>query len=181
MDKEQWNQFIIKNNGSFLQSFEWGEFQESLNRKIYRIEISNSKVLAIRYDLPLNKNYLYCPRCIIAKKDVNDLLEKVHEIAQQEKSIFLKIEPENEIGFKEFGFKESSKQIQPNKTIILDLSKSTEELLGQMHQKTRYNIRLAEKKGLVFEEIDNNLDDFLKLSKQTAKRDKFFLQFRRIL
>jgi len=42
-------------------------------------------------------------------------LNQVRQIAKQEKSIFFKIEPENKIGFKEFGFKESSKQIQPHK------------------------------------------------------------------
>jgi len=33
MDKEQWNQFIIKNNGSFLQSWQWGEYQEAIGHK----------------------------------------------------------------------------------------------------------------------------------------------------
>jgi len=174
MNKEQWNQFIIKNNGSFLQSWPWGAFQESLGRKIWRIEADRIKALVIKHDLPFKKNYLYCPRCIIAKEYFNNLLEKVNEIANQEKSIFFKIEPESNLELS--GFKLSKKQIQPKKTIILDLHKSEEELLGQMHQKTRYNIRLAQKKGLIIKEAGiEKIDVFLKLSEQTAKRDKFFL------
>jgi len=174
MDKKQWNQFLIRNNGSFLQSWQWGEFQESLGRKIWRIEINNSKVLIIKHDLPLSKNYLYCPRCIIAKEDFNNLLEKVNEIAKQEKSIFFKIEPESNLELS--GFKLSQKQIQPNKTIILNLNLSEEELLSQMHQKTRYNIRLAQRKGIIIKEVDSSkLDIFLELSKKTAKRDNFYL------
>ena len=173
MSKEWWNNFIIKNNGSFLQSWQWGELQESLGKKIWRVEIDNLKGLLIKHNLPLNKSYLYCPRGPVGKGDFSNFLKEIKNIAQQEKSIFLKAEPENDLKLSGFNF--SQKQIQPLKTIILDINELEDDLLNRMHSKTRYNIRLAEKKGLVFEELDNNLDDFLKLSKQTAERDKFFL------
>lgn len=176
MSKEQWNQFIIKNGGSFLQSWQWGEFQESLGRKIWRIESNNSKGLVVRHNLPFKKNYLYCPRGPVGDNDLKYFLEEIHKIAKQEKSIFFKIESERDLNGDSplWGLSPSSKQIQPNKTIILDLNKSKEGLLDQMHQKTRYNIRLAQKKGLIFEEVDNSeLDIFLELLRETAKRDKF--------
>jgi len=174
MSKEQWNQFIIKNGGSFLQSWQWGEFQESLGRKIWRIETNNLKGLVVKHNLPFKKNYLYCPRGPVGDNDLKYFLEEIHKIAKQEKSIFFKIESESNLKLSDF--KLSQKQIQPNKTIILDLNKSKEELLNQMHQKTRYNIRLAQKKNVIIKEVDNNkLDVFLKLSEETAKRDKFNL------
>lgn len=180
MNKEQWNQFIIKNNGSFLQSWQWGEFQELLDRKIWRIETNNLKGLVVGHNLPFKKNYLYCPRGPIGDGDFKYFLEEVHEIAKQEKSIFFKIElGENNFNYnilKDFNFIKSSKQIQPIKTTILDLSKSEEELLNRMHQKTRYNIRLAQKKNVIIKEVDSSkLDIFLKLSEETAKRDRFNL------
>ena len=178
MEKSQWNQFIVKNKGSFLQSWQWGEFQESLSRRIWRLEIEELKALVIRHNLPLGKNYLYCPRGPIGQGDFNNFLEKVKKIAQREKSIFFKIEPplmDFEFRVSDFEFIKSSRQIQPAKTLILDISKSEEELLKQMRPKTRYNIRLAQKKGVTIEESTEKIDDFLRLSKKTAQRDKFHL------
>jgi len=154
-----------QNNNSFLQSLEWERFQKSLNRKTWRVEGK----LVIKHDLPFSKNYLYCPRSEIS----DGFLKEVEKIAKQEKSIFLKVEPEKEIP----NFKKSDKQIQPAKTIILDISKSEDELLNQMHPKTRYNIRLAQKKGIEIKQSNNqeSSDVFIKLLKQTAQRDKFFL------
>ncbi|MBU1291962.1 aminoacyltransferase [Patescibacteria group bacterium] len=183
-NKEQWNQFIVENEGCFLQSWQWGELQESMNRKIWRIETQGLKGLVIKHDINLGKNYLYCPRGPIGQGDFNNFIEQVKEIAHQEGSIFFKIELEefkvrpqqrSDLKF----FVKSSKQIQPVKTVILDISKSEKELLKQMHQKTRYNICLAQKKGIEIKESEEGLDDFIRLLKQTAKRDRFFLHPRK--
>ena len=155
-------------NNQFLQSLEWEKFQKSLNRKTWRIE----DVLIIKHDLFFNKSYLYCPRC--SNKISNTFLDQVKQIAKQENSIFLKIEPEDNFQFSIFNFQKSTKQIQPGKTVILNITKSEDELLNQMHNKTRYNIKLAEKKGIEIKESDN-IDSFLKLLKETAKRDGFHL------
>lgn len=188
--KIQWNEFVIQNNGSFLQSFEWGEFQELLGYDIWRTEIVGLKGLIIKYPLPFGKSYLYCPRGPLGKvsKDVFRIfLGRIEEIARREKSIFLKIEPEKDINFsqesfsaikarpKGFSLIRSEKQIQPSKTIVLDITKPKEELLRAMRQKTRYNIRLAQRKGIVVEKVKSNqmIDAFFALLEETAKRDKF--------
>ncbi|MBI5071795.1 peptidoglycan bridge formation glycyltransferase FemA/FemB family protein [Candidatus Falkowbacteria bacterium] len=53
----------------------------------------------------------------------------------------------------------------------MDLTKSEDELLAAMHEKTRYNIRLAEKKNLALK--TGTVDDFWKLMEETTKRDEF--------
>jgi len=180
-NKEQWNQFVKENNGSFLQSWQWGEFQESINRKIWHIETERLKGLIIKHDLPLKKNYLYCPYGPIGKGDFEEFLKEINKIAKQEKSIFFKIEPGRNLNINGdspfWGLSPSSNQIQPSKTIILDINQSEEYLLKQMNPKTRYNIRLAKKKGVKIEQSNTqeSLNTFLKLLKETAKRDKFFL------
>ncbi len=176
-NKEQWDQFVKENKGSFLQSWQWGEFQESINRKIWQIETEGLKGLIIKHDLPLKKNYLYCPYGPIGKGDFEEFLKEVNKVAKQEKSIFFKIEPVNSFQFLKFNFQKSIKEIQPSKTMILDINQSEEDLLKQMNQKTRYNIRLARKKGVRIEQSNTqeSLNAFLKLLKETAKRDKFFL------
>ena len=180
--KEKWNQFIRDNQGSFLQSFEWSEFQESLGREIWRIEIGEKlKTLVIKRDLPLGKNYLYCPRPVWDLDLWEPFLKEVQGIAKKEKSIFLKIEPSKSFKFQVSSFKfiKSQKQIQPAKTLILDISKPEEELLSQMRQKTRYNIKLAHKQGIEIGIISlprqEEIESFWQILSQTAKRDKFHL------
>jgi peptidoglycan pentaglycine glycine transferase (the first glycine) len=182
MLKEQWDQFIIEDKGSFLQSWTWGEFQESLNRKIWRLKIERLKGLVVKRNLPLGKGYLYCPRGPVgqvAEDNFQKFLAQVKRIGQTEKSIFFKIEPPVGASLLTTPFKESKDQIQPVKTLILDISQPEEELLAQMHQKTRYNIRLAQRKGVKIEISSGNypqeVEKFLELSAATAKRDKFHL------
>ena len=180
--KEKWNQFVKADGGSFLQSFEWGEFQESLGRKIWRLEIGeNLKALVIKHDLPLGKSYLYCPRPVFSEEKWQSFLKEMQSIAKKEKSIFLKIEPSKSFKFQVSSFKfiKSQKQIQPAKTLILDISKPEEELLSQMRQKTRYNIKLAHKQGIEIGIISlprqEEIESFWQILSQTAKRDKFHL------
>ena len=185
---EKWNEFLIHNGGSFLQSFEWGEFQRGLGRKIWRIKNDNFQASVIRHILPLGRSYLYCPRGPIitdnTQHTTNNFLSEIKKIAKTEKAIFLKIDPEWGTGseniLKRLGFKKSFKEVQPKKTLILDLTKSEEELLAEMHPKTRYNIRLAEKHGIKIQNSNlksqnskEDFEEFWKLLQETTKRDKF--------
>jgi lipid II:glycine glycyltransferase (peptidoglycan interpeptide bridge formation enzyme) len=69
-----------------------------------------------------------------------------------------------------------SLDVQVSKTIILDLSKTEDKLLKEMHQKTRYNIRLAEKKGVkIREAAEGEFEKFWELMSQTVNRDGFRL------
>ncbi|MFH0907009.1 MAG: peptidoglycan bridge formation glycyltransferase FemA/FemB family protein [bacterium] len=176
--KKEWNQFVAQNKGSFLQSWQWGEFQKSLGRKIWRIQTNKLKGLVLEYDLPFTKkSYLYCPHLSVSKNTgLKEFLNEIRKIAKQEKSIFLKIEPLMDFGVEKspINMVISSKHIQPYQTLILDISKPENELLNQMHQKTRYNIGLAQKKGVIIEQSEN-IQDFLKLLEKTSKRDKFYL------
>lgn len=150
---------------SFLQSKNWADFQKALGRRVWQID----EILVIEHNLPLNKSYLYSPRCggnFLSES----LLEKIKEIAKQENAIFFKIEPLRQAQGKPF---RKSTNIQPTKTLILDITKSEQELLEQMHYKTRYNIKLAEKKGILVKKDKSKFEEFWKLIKQTTKRDKF--------
>jgi peptidoglycan pentaglycine glycine transferase (the first glycine) len=68
--------------------------------------------------------------------------------------------------------------MQPKEILVIDITKSEDELLAGMKQKTRYNIRLAEKKNIKVisnqsSVIDKKyIDEFVKLVKITAKRDR---------
>ncbi|NIZ40791.1 peptidoglycan bridge formation glycyltransferase FemA/FemB family protein [Entomospira entomophila] len=63
--------------------------------------------------------------------------------------------------------------IQPQDTTIVDLQPSLEVILERMHKKTRYNIKLAEKKGVKI--VQAPLHDIIKwyaIYKETAERDR---------
>lgn len=153
---------------SFLQAPAWADFQKTLGRKLWRID----GVLVIKHNLPFGKSYLYSPRCR-GNFLFDSFLEKIKGIAKQENAIFFKAEPVAEID-KKFGLRKS-KDIQPRKTLILDITKSEQELLNQMHYKARYNIKLAEKrvKTQISKLKSQNFNDFWRLMAETTKRDKF--------
>jgi lipid II:glycine glycyltransferase (peptidoglycan interpeptide bridge formation enzyme) len=155
---------------SFLQSPDWLGFQKFLGRKVWNVDGIN----IIEHNLPFGKSYFYSPRCggnFLSEQFLN----KVKEIAKQGNVIFLKVESQEKIDLKDSRFKKSN-NIQPTKTIILDITKSEQELLNQMHYKTRYNIQLARKRGV---EIRNpkseirNFEEFWRLMQETTRRDGF--------
>jgi len=121
----------------------------------------------------------YLPR---SKTPDKKMLQKLYEFGKKNKLIFIKIEPyversSNKETMKQFNnLTISPHPLFPAWTQVLDLNKSEEDLLKSFHPKTRYNIRLAEKKGVVVKEMSNNegFKIFSKLYFETCKRQKYF-------
>lgn len=72
------------------------------------------------------------------------------------------------------GFIKGGRSIQPSRTIVVDISQAEEDILSRMKQKTRYNIRLAQKKGVTVNFTDDT-DLVYGILSESAKRDKFTL------
>jgi lipid II:glycine glycyltransferase (peptidoglycan interpeptide bridge formation enzyme) len=143
---------------SFLQSDLWANFQA-------KSHCANKKVgqsYFFRKPLFFGQYYLYGPR---VKGDDLSLA------ASDSQAIFIRFEPNSKTWS---GVGNKTISIQPAKTIVLDLDKSEDELLVGMHQKTRYNIRLAQKKGVRIIVDNSRIDDFLVLLAETTNRDNFF-------
>ena len=199
-NKQNLEKFLIKNKASLLQSFDWGEFQENLERKKWHFIILDenniiASALVAKYSLPLGKSYLYCNRGVVTNfqfpisnfqlKETKEFwklfLDRIKEIARKENSIFFRMDPEWESGedkklLEGLGFIKSKKEINPQNTLILNISRSEEEILAQMHSKTRYNIRLAARKGVKIRISGGNDEDFeafWKLMEETTERDGF--------
>lgn len=186
---QDWNRTISEANGSFLQALEWGQFQESLGRRTLRLSTSSFQALLVRHDLPFGKSYLYCPRGPLLQepqpseasdKALSDFLEAVTAIQQQERSVFLKIEPQWENAeesialLRAHGFIRSQEEIQPSQTPILDISQPEDAILDHMKKKTRYSVRLGARKGVTVRRLSPQAhDDFLELLGETAKRNRF--------
>lgn len=186
LNKEEWNNLVMTSNidGGFLQSWEWGEFQQSLGRKIFRLVLTKEKnfsvlSLVIIHYLPLKQNYLYLPRGPVVKSktsdktDLTDFFLQLKKIAINNRSMFIRIDPawKNDELIFQLGFRFSG-QVQPKKTLIINLEPSEEELLATMKPKTRYNIKLAQKHGVIIKEVTNSqFNEFWNLMIKTCQRD----------
>lgn len=76
--------------------------------------------------------------------------------------------------YRRHGCVPSPDTIQPPRTVVIDLRPSEDDILARMKQKTRYNIRLAEKKGVTVREgTAADLPAFNRLMLITGRRDNF--------
>ncbi|MBU1149059.1 peptidoglycan bridge formation glycyltransferase FemA/FemB family protein, partial [Patescibacteria group bacterium] len=188
-DKSQLDQFIAgQPNSQFLQSWHWGEFKQVQTKRLLRIGVfDQGKLLgaatAICIQLQLSRCYVYCPRGPVVDDSLSDsdkeevwgnLFYELKSWAKEQDAMFLRVEPTFRIDLEKFGFSKT-KTIQPKDTLFLDLSKPEETLLQEMKQKTRYNIRLAEKRGVKIQEDcqQQSIATFCDLLGKTKDRDNF--------
>ncbi|MEA2088536.1 MAG: peptidoglycan bridge formation glycyltransferase FemA/FemB family protein [Patescibacteria group bacterium] len=210
-EKEKWNDFVSENSQDkgFLQSWEWGDFQESLGKKIFRFGIKDKDgkiltvCLAVKDKIALRKNTIDVSRGPVFQFPISlprrqagnfqfpillsDLLNELKNIAQREKAMTARIDFGtitnnvflNQIKkLKKLGIRRSYRDIQPRSTLIIDLQKDEQKILKEMKQKHRYNIKLAEKKGVKIKLTNKNdfirdFENFWKLLKNTSTRDRF--------
>lgn len=191
-EKDLWNEFVANSpECPILQSFEWGELKSCFGWQPLRLAIEDQgKIIAgasiLKREIPYIKHSLfYCPRGPVVdfhNKEIFDaLLSAIEKEAEKHHAISLKIDPdlsaENEGVLKSFGFEKAHKQIQPRASIELDLEPDLDAILMSFDEKTRYNVRLAEKKGVSVREETNELGvkTFYRIYQETALRDKFLI------
>ena len=171
-NREEWDSWLLRQeNFEFLQSWDWGEFQKKTGKEVLRLQyVEDGQIKAQMQGFfhPLKKDwqYWYAPRMQGTKKGV----EALAHYLKNKKNIFIRIEPQAEICFMHTVSRVSCRQ--PQNTLLLDITKNQRELLESMHPKTRYNIRLAQKKGVELEE-KKDVDLFFELNEETTKRDGF--------
>ena len=168
-----WNKFLAKHpNAHLLQTGEWGELKSAFGWKPARIVDGDTGVQILFRKLPLGFTIGYIPKSNPDKS----LLSEIDNVCKSNRAIFLKLEPDlwddGQPETLSLGFKTSSHNIQPPRTIIIDICGTDDEILAKMKQKTRYNIRLAEKKGVTVRAWDD-IEAFHKMMLVTGGRDGF--------
>ena len=180
----------------FAQSFEWEEILLSEKKEVERLAIFDNDVpvalALVEYRrLPFGLRYAFCPKGPVTVSNfqfpVSSFYELLAEYFRKKKCLFFRFEPAENLKSEILNTKYppasqaralragqilNTIDINPRATLILDLKKSPDDLLAQMHPKTRYNIRLAEKHGLRVSD-KKDFDSFWKLTKETASRDGF--------
>ncbi|MCH8748559.1 peptidoglycan bridge formation glycyltransferase FemA/FemB family protein [Patescibacteria group bacterium] len=171
---------------SFLQSAQWGDLQQELAVPSWQLSYQGARALVVRRSLPaLAQCWLYVPRGPLLVAVVPKAAEawlglqrQLLELAREQRAIFIRIEPPAGwlAGYRPGqGWRRLAHSVQPRCTQLIDLTKSTEALLADMHSKTRYNIGLAERKGVVvrFSREQSDLNTWLALARETSTRDGF--------
>jgi lipid II:glycine glycyltransferase (peptidoglycan interpeptide bridge formation enzyme) len=199
-----WSQLLAEHNGHLLQSWAWGEFKQQFGWSTERLQVGQAAAQILFRKLPLGFTLAYIPKGPMVDwhnpAEWRSLLEAAHTLARQKRAVFLKIEPDvwlpegqevasensphpqplsrGERGVEvrqltEAGFTPADPS-QPQTSVLVDLSGDEDTILAAMKQKTRYNIRLAERKGVTVRQGDEaDIETFYALSQLTAARDGF--------
>jgi len=181
----EWDRFLEQYpNTHLLQTGEWGELKSAFGWEAIRIVNGNFGAQILFRKLPLGFTIAYIPKLAISDQcsTVSEKLWKeIDDVCKKRHAVFLKIEPdlwESSLAPTPLplgegqGVRVSKQNIQPPRTIIVDIRGSEEDILARMKQKCRYNIRLAEKKGVTVRAWDD-IDGFYKMIQITGGRDGF--------
>ena len=162
---------------NIFQTGEWAKFKsETGYEKYYEID----GVFVLQKKLPLGRTMLYSPMLSEAqveggKLKMESLVEKIKNIAKENKTIFYRAEFDIPSSYNlnptTYNLVKSFEEMQPEHTLILDITKSDEDILTQMKPKGRYNIKVAEKHGITIKKT-RDVTDFYRLYEQTAKRQR---------
>lgn len=198
--KEEYKKFLENHERcNFQQSLEWRKVKENWDSEVIIVEDENLNIIAsvnvLIRKIPIFGNIMYISRgpiCDIHNKNVlKELTEGIRELAKVKKAFTVKMEPDiksSDLEFKkimlDLGFKLNdnaktfSEGINPRYVFRLDIKdKTEEEIFNKFHSKTRYNIKLAARKGVIIKEgTKEDLKDFHRIMEITGKRDNFMIR-----
>ncbi len=199
-ERKRWNEFVARHpTGDLLQSFEWGDLkQASGGWQPIRLAVEDGgeivgAVSILKRRIPrTNKCIFYAPRGPVSDftspEVLSALFDAVRERASLEGAILLKVDPAvrieepmppfDQMGFRKIADEDGFGGIQPRCVMQLDLRPTMDELMAGCKPKWRYNIRLAEKKGVTVRSdcARDDLKSFYAILKETAQRDRFLVR-----
>jgi len=158
--------------GHPLQSPAWGDFRKAMGIDVVRLNnwlITFHKIPLIPWTIG------YFPK---GPKPSQKMIELLLDLGRKKRAIFIQLEPNAVVHFKfqisNFKLKPSHHPLFTKYTFVLDLTKSEEELLKTMHPKTRYNIKVAQKHGVIVKEDNTAFEAYLTLTQETTARQGFY-------
>lgn len=185
-DKEGWDAFVLASPASsFLQTWAWGQVQEKMNAQSIRLVEEQageivSVALVITRPLPFGFSWMYVPRGPVGKSGSDNNISSEMQAylvkrASEQNAIFVRIDPAVSRMSLPDGWRKADSEMQPKQTRVIHLEQSEEEILAQMHSKARYNVRLAERKGVQvrFSRDANDVEKFLTLTRDVTDRSGF--------
>lgn len=151
-------------HGHFLQSDEWGRYEQTEGRSTLCVEGEGFRALAVIHETALGK-YLFCPYGpVLWEVDGHDLkwslaqaLDSLADVVKKEKAIFVRVEPTVPFAAKEMeglGLV-ASHELDPAHTLTMDLTVGQESLLGGMEKRKVRYWRNSAKRGFTMRQTQN--------------------------
>jgi len=192
LSAESWDAFTQRfARGHLLQSWAWGQFKARFGwpEPVRLAVIEEGRLLAGAQLLfrPLPTGWwttAYAPKGPLldpAQPQVAEqMLAAIHQVCRRRRAISLKVEPDWEDSaaahawWQERGFRPSAQTVQPRRTVLVDLAPDEDSVLAAMKSKTRYNVRLAARRGIAVRPGTNSdLPAFYRLLQVTSERNGF--------
>jgi lipid II:glycine glycyltransferase (peptidoglycan interpeptide bridge formation enzyme) len=195
-NKQEWEDFLAGcGEKSFLDSWNWGEFQAGQGCKLWRLGVeSNSQLQAVALAVKIKARrgtFLLIQHGPCVKDGASaerfailgELLGELKKIGKKENAFFIRMNPlwarsgEIQGGLKNFGFVLAPMHANAYEaTWKLDISSPEDDLMKEMRKTTRYLVRQAQKNSDISIEASENLADakiYEKLNNEVALRQKF--------
>lgn len=175
--KTKYNQVVTH----VIQSWQWGDFRKRLGTPVLRYGLYKNNQMVMAFQLTLhqipftNWNVGYLPKGPFPNTELAKILKK---IGKEHNCAFIKVEPNiqsSQSSTIDKSFILSPKPLFTKNNFIIDLTQSEDELLKNLHSKTRYNIKIAQKYQV---KVENRSDDrafeiYLKLYFETCQRQDY--------
>ncbi len=199
-ERDLWNEALLKlPYNHVLQSYEWGRFKARYGWEPLRLLFEEDGLVQAAASI-LRRKFPHLPLCIMyvpkgPALDYSDegllksVLATLEDIARRYHAIFIKIDPDvclEDPGspsaqvtttLERRGWRLSSEQIQFRNTMLIDLMQEEDELFMAMKSKTRYNVRLAGRRGVkVRLGRLADLPLFYEMYAETGTRDEFIIR-----
>ena len=194
-DRERWNEAVARLPcAHVLQSYEWGVFKSRHGWQPSRLlflrgaEPVAAASILMRRPPVVPWGVMYVPKGPALDYDdsglVGEVLTRLEQIARERRAIFVKIDPDISAGrsdvarlIEQRGWRASSEQVQYRSTLLVDLRRPEEELLAEMKEKWRYNVRLAGRRGVeVHLGAMDELPLLYEMYRTTSARDDFIIR-----
>jgi lipid II:glycine glycyltransferase (peptidoglycan interpeptide bridge formation enzyme) len=194
-NKDEWGGFLENcTEKTFLQSWNWGEFNLAQGSKVWRLGAYNEKLLGVALVIKISARrgtFLFIPHGPVVadglkEKDKREILELIlqhlQEVIKEEKIDFIRVAPiweqtpANTNIFSNSAFRQAPIHMHPEVTWELDITPSEDQILANMRKTTRYLIRQAQKNPDIEIIKSHNIEDlkfFWPVYQATAKRHKF--------
>lgn len=176
-----WDRFLEHHpEANLLQTSAWGEFKQVFGWHVVRVCAGEAGAQVLFRRLPLGFHFAYLPKGPVGGQSVQDwepLWPEIDRVCRAKRTILLKVEPDlaepaSEAVLSHFQGFIPSDPVQPRRTILISLEGDEAQWLERMKQKTRYNIRLAERKDVKVRS-SQDIGEFYRLMESTGERDGF--------
>lgn len=171
---------------NFLQSPRWQKYNEILGRRVILRQFEKNIIVLMVIKDAKRGRFLEIPNGPLIDWQnpaiISQVFSEIYKIAKQNKCAFIRFRPaladscQNRTVLKHLGSIKASFHLGAEHTVMIDLSKTEDELLSSFRRQTRYEVRRADKLKITVEDCSNNpniLEEFHQVQLDTAKRQNF--------